>query len=259
MGALCGSAGQAESVPVKGVIDPRIRTAVYSADEIFRLYGFVGYHIDLEFEPDETFTSLSGGDLEALTYSAHDNVLTLKPKVASTEMNLAVTTSKRRYYFQYTAVAHRPNPFADQVMYAVRFLYPGTGRPGAQVEPEVIDRHLAQAAAAAPRNTNYWFCGHRSLRPVAAADDGAQTRLTFHSKAEIPAIFVRNDDGSESLLNFNVENGAVVIQRLAPKLVLRRGKLTGCIVNRGYTGSGGRLATGTISPEVERDVRAQLP
>ena len=76
---------RAEVLPERGHIDERIRTALYSADEVYRLYGYVGYHLDLEFEADETFASLSGGDLDGLTYSAHANVLTLKPKVAATK------------------------------------------------------------------------------------------------------------------------------------------------------------------------------
>jgi type IV secretion system protein VirB9 len=91
---------RAEVLPTQGRVDERIRTAVYSADQVYRLYGYVGYHLDLEFEADETFASLSGGDLDGLTYSAHANVLTLKPKVAATEMTLALTTTKRRYYFE---------------------------------------------------------------------------------------------------------------------------------------------------------------
>ena len=111
--ALSVGIGRAEVLPTQGHIDERIRTAVYSADQVFRLYGYVGFHLDLEFEADETFASLSGGDLDGLTYSAHANVLTLKPKVAATEMNLAVTTSKRRYYFEYSVSARRPSASSD--------------------------------------------------------------------------------------------------------------------------------------------------
>ena len=85
------------------------------------------------------------------------------------------------------------------------------------------------------------------------------TRLTFADGAELPAIFVRNEDGSESLLNFSVDGGDVVVHRLAPKLILRRGRLTGCIVNRGYSGSGTRLESGTVSPHVERESKAPQP
>jgi hypothetical protein len=41
----------ADSLPRRGEVDPRIRTATYSADEVYRLSGFVGYHVDLEFAP----------------------------------------------------------------------------------------------------------------------------------------------------------------------------------------------------------------
>ncbi len=69
------------------------------------------------------------------------------------------------------------------------------------------------------------------MRPVAASDDGVHTRLSFAANADLPAIFVRNDDGSESLLNFSMDAGDVVMHRVAKRFVLRRGKLTGCIVN----------------------------
>ena len=73
---------RAEVLPPAGATDTRIRTVAYGADQVYRIFGYVGYHVDLEFEADETFESLSGGDLDGLTYSAHGNVLTLKPKVA---------------------------------------------------------------------------------------------------------------------------------------------------------------------------------
>ena len=79
------------------------------------------------------------------------------------------------------------------------------------------------------------------------------TRITFSDRSEIPAIFVRNEDGSESLLNFSMDGGDVVIHRLAPKFILRRGRLTGCIVNEGFCGRGRAPGHGTVSPRVERE------
>jgi type IV secretion system protein VirB9 len=75
----------------------------------------------------------------------------------------------------------------------------------------------------------------------------------------MPAIFVRNEDGSESLINFSMDAGDVVIHRLAPRLILRRGRLTGCIVNAGFSGAGLRLESGTVSSQVERDVKVPRP
>lgn len=242
----------ADSLPRRGDTDPRIRTAMYDADEVYRLSGFVGYHVDLEFESDESFVGISAGDPEALTYSAHDNVLTLRPKAPTAQMNLTVTTTKRRYYFDYTIYSRVPNRFGDEVMYAVRFEYPPAAE-NALTPAEQVERDLAAARSARGRNVDYWFCGSRSIKPVAASDDGVHTRLRFGARGELPAIFVRNDDGSESLLNFSIDDGDVVIHRVAARFILRRGKLTGCVVNKGFAGGGDRLESGTIAPAVTRE------
>jgi type IV secretion system protein VirB9 len=250
----------ADSLPLRGVTDSRIRTVLYSPDEVYRLYGFVGFHLDLEFASDEVFLGLSAGDPEALTYSAHENVLTLRPKAASSQMNVTVSTNKRRYYFEYTIAARPPSRFADEVMYAVRFMYPANRAVQNALTPEErVERDLALAQKARPRNVDYWFCGNRVIKPMAASDDGVHTRLTFDAKAELPAIFVRNDDGSESLLNFNMDAGDVVIHRVAARFIVRRGRLTGCIVNKGFVGSGERLDSGTIAPDVTRERKEVQP
>ena len=250
---------RAEVLPTQGRVDERIRTAVYSADEVYRLYGYVGYHLDLEFEADETFAAISGGDLDGLTYSAQANVLTLKPKVAATEMNLAVTTNKRRYYFEYSVSARRLSS-AEPVMYAVRFSYPKPPPTGdGLTEEERLKLELAKARDARPRNTDYWFCGANGIRPTAAYDDGVQTRLTFAARSELPVLFVRNDDGSESLLNFSIDQGDVLIHRVAARFIVRRGRLAGCIVNKGFVGSGERLKSGTIAPDVTRERKDPHP
>lgn len=250
---------QAEALPVRGSADPRIRSAAYSPDEIYRIYGFVGYHLDLEFESGEAFTGLSAGDPEALTYSAHDNVLTLRPKVELAQMNLTVSTNRRRYYLEYSVSSRKPNRFLDDVMYAVRFTYPPAKQGDTRSWEELINEELAKVAQSRPRNIDYWFCGSPAIRPVAASDDGVHTRLTFAPNSELPAVFVRNDDGSESLLNFNVDAGDVVIHRVAERFILRRGKLTGCVVNKGFAGSGMRLESGTVAPGVVRSPKAVSP
>jgi type IV secretion system protein VirB9 len=97
------------------------------------------------------------------------------------------------------------------------------------------------------------------VKPTAASDDGVQTRLTFAARSELPALFVRNDDGSESLLNFSIEDGDVLIHRVAARFIVRRGRLTGCIVNKGFEGSGDRLKSGTVAPDVTRERKDAHP
>ena len=242
----------AESLPLRGTADSRIRSATYSPDEVYRLYGFVGYAIELIFKDGESFAGNAGGDLEAITFGWHDNHMILKPKAVNVGTNLVVYTNRRAYRFEYSASAKRPDPRTDQVMFAVRFTYP----PQYATKPSaggVMDRELEIGASGRPKNYDYWFCGSPSIKPVAAFDDGVHTRITFGAKAELPALFVRNDDGTESLLNFSMEDGDVVIHRVAGRFILRRGQLTGCIVNKGFSGGGERLKSGTVAPDVQRD------
>lgn len=254
--ALLASVVRSEVLPAPGAGDRRIRVAPYSVDEVYRLYAFVGYEIVLEFEPGESFQGAAGGDLEGLSYGAHANFVSLKPKAVNHGANLTIFTDRRHYHFDYTASARRPDPVLDEVIYSLRFTYPPTAHPesgAAAVDP------LAQESSARPHNIDYWFCGHPSLRPVAASDDGVHTRLTFAAKSELPAIFVRNADGTESLLNFSMDQADVVIHRVAQQFILRRGRLTGCIVNQGFAGSGERLDSQTVSPQVQRATRGNSP
>jgi type IV secretion system protein VirB9 len=249
---------RAETTPARGSVDARIRAAVYDSNEVYRLHGFVGYQIDLEFEPGETFVGLGSGDLEGVAFVGQENHLFLKPKAEKVATNLTVLTSRRHYQFDYSASSQRPG--ADDLIYALRFTYaPSNAKFAAEAAAKRIDSQLESASSNRPRNIDYWYCGERTLRPGAASDDGVHTRLTFAANADLPAIFVRNDDDSESLLNFSVDAGDVVIHRVARRFILRRGKLTGCVVNRGFAGGGKRLESGTVAPEVERRVQGGVP
>lgn len=250
---------QAETPLVKGESDARIRLIAYDGDKVYRLVGYVGYQIDLEFEAGEAFVGLGAGDMEGLSFAAQANHLFLKPKAARVRTNLTVLTSRREYQFDYTVSAEHPDPRDPDVIYALRFAYPRLPPlPGADT-PERIEQELRNAAATHPLNIDYWYCGHSAIRPVAASDDGVHTRLRFGARAELPAIFVRNDDGIESLLNFSMDAGDVIIHRVARQFVVRRGKLTGCIVNKGFTGGGERLESGTVAPAVERMTQGGRP
>jgi type IV secretion system protein VirB9 len=257
--ALCSPAARAEIMPAKGSVDTRIREVAYAGEQVYRLSGFVGYQIDLQFEPGETFIGLGAGDIEGLSFVAQANHLFLKPKAVSVGTNLTVLTTRRHYQFDYTASSQRPNPSEQDVIYALKFTYPPPVRVTSPSAAERIDSQLDVAGTLRARNVDYWYCGRPDLKPLAASDDGVHTRLRFAARAELPAIFVHNEDGSESLLNFSMDAGDVIVHRVARQYILRRGKLTGCIVNKGYIASGERLESGTIAPNVERTTHRGQP
>jgi type IV secretion system protein VirB9 len=143
----------------------------------------------------------------------------------------------------------RADASEPEVIFAIHFSYLPNNE---DVVADGINRMLQRSGSERARNVDYWYCGNATIQPTAASDDGIQTRLRFAAKAEQPAIFVQNEDGSESLLNFSMDSGDVVIHRVVRQLILRRGRLTGKILNKAFTGSGERLESGTVSSKVER-------
>jgi type IV secretion system protein VirB9 len=244
----------AEVVPPRGASDARVRAVRYAADQVYRLHGFVGYAIHIQLEEGEEYVGLGSGDAEGITVDVSHNNVFVKPRALLVQTNFTLLTNRRRYHFDYTVGSAAPNSDADDVIYSLRFLYP-------PVPTETGEQATAAEAKTRERNTNYWYCGHAVLRPLAAFDDGVHTHVRFSQKGEVPAIFVRNEDGSESLLNFSIDavTGEVIIHRLASTFLLRRGKTVGCIVNRSYVGSGERLPSGAAAPEVTRELRGTRP
>ena len=235
--------------------DGRLRALTYNAGQVYRLHGYVGYQIDLEFEPGESFVGLGTGDVEGISFASQANHLFLKPRASRVRTNLTVLTTRRSYHFEYeVASTAGPHPHDPDLVYGLRFLYAPVG-PAEDVAANALEAPIAGN----PANRDYWYCGSPTLQPLAAFDDGVHTHLRFNPRNEMPAIFVQNEDGSESLLNFNVQSGEVVIHRVANRFVLRRGKLRGCIVNRSFAGIGHELQSGTVAPDVDRATRGSAP
>ena len=232
-----------------------MRVVAYDPEQVIRLRGFVGYQIHFQFAEGESFVNLAAGDNKALDVGYEANHLVLKPLAEKVATNITVITNRRTYQFDYSASAERPDPAREEVIYSLRFLYP---EEEAKKAAETLERERTNARLALSessdriRNQNYWGCGADSIRPISAYDDGVQTRLRFAAHGEIPTMYVKNEDESESLVNFTVDRDEVVIHRVARGFVLRRGKLVACVQNRSFDGGGERLGTQTVLPGVQR-------
>jgi len=235
------------SIDLATLDDPRVREVPYAANAVYHLAGRIGYQIDIEFEAGERYVGLAAGDVNGLSFEAQDNHVFLKPKATSVITNLTILTDRRHYYFDYDVSPNRAavTPASDTI-YALRFRYSQEVAQAKETRQAANPLDRALDGTVSPINRLYGYCGSRYLQPTAAFDDGVRTHLSFPSRAEIPAVYVQNDDQSESLVNFTVTPDGLTIHRIARRFVLRRGALRGCVVNEAFDGSGGRLATGTV-------------
>lgn len=250
-----------ETVPPRGTVDPRVRVVSFNPDDVVKLHGYIGYQIHLQWAEGEEFVELGAGDVGGLEVGSERNHLFIKPKQEKVGTNLTVLTNVRTYHFDYSVSRAPRDPLGTRDMvYSIRFTYPQdeARRAAADAERRRTEARMAQAPAR-PRNEDYWFCGTPALRPVSAYDDGVQTRLRFANRGEFPAIFVRNDDDTESLLNFDIDHDEVVVHRVARRLVLRRGQLVGCVQNRSFDSRPDVPRASTTVPGVQRDIRGGQP
>ena len=249
--ACLGSEAEAATVPPPAVIDQRVRVVEYEPNDVYELHARVGYQIELELEAGEELLGHGAGDLAGIEVAAFANHVFLKPKAADVRTNLMLVTNRREYRFDYIVDGSELSN-GDSPMYVVQFMYPPVIIPALRLEADRIEESLRDSSQDRSRNVDYWYCGDPAVRPIAVSDDGVHTRLRFDVHAELPALFVRNDDGSESLLNFSMDEGDVIVHRVAHRLIVLRGALTGCIVNQGFVGRGERLKSGTVRPDVIR-------
>ena len=133
-------------------------------------------------------------------------------------------------------------------------------------EEQRAQARLVQARHSAPyENIDYWRrdpVGCPVLAPVRITDDGHHTSLVFSPLQVKPEIYAKLANGQPTLVNGVPETTAagvrIVLPRVYKDLILARDGLVCAFENRAYdrvgTQPGG--GTGTISPDVVRQVRA---
>ena len=81
-------------------------------------------------------------------------------------------------------------------------------------------------------NFNYAISGSKEIALVRAFDDSQFTYLQFSRMEDLPAVFIADGAGKESLVNMRVEGQYVVIERLATLFTLRNGTSVACLYNQ---------------------------
>lgn len=258
-------------VPKAGRHDHRVKYVDYNPADVVKLVGHFGYQINIVFAEGESVEpkGIFVGDSAAWLYTAKGNQVFIKPKEDGGRTNMSIVTNRRTYNFDLSShwsKKNRSNP--SDMYFQVNFRYPtdevakvaaniqqAAAAASAQEAQRRLDDKLARAHDTA--NINYTVQGSDDVAPDEASDDGTFTKLTFQGNREIPAIYLVNADGSESLANRTVEGKTVVIHGLARKFVLRKGKSVACVFNESYDPIGRGNPAGTTIPGVERVIKGE--
>ncbi|MGZ7870445.1 P-type conjugative transfer protein VirB9 (plasmid) [Methylobacterium radiotolerans] len=219
-----------EETPRPGRADTRIRTVVYSKDNVVGLDATFGTSLLVVLEPDEKIQTLALGDSQSWRVEPNKagNMIFLKPVERDATSNLNVVTDRRIYTFSLRSNQSPPN----RQIYKVVFRYP---------DADADARLLAQAREmarypntrqldVANMNSAYGYKGSSANKPVAVYDDGKKTFFRF--EGEVPALYIVDAERNESLVNFRTEGPYVVVDKVSLQWTLRNGAESTCVFNQ---------------------------
>ncbi|MHC0449108.1 MAG: TrbG/VirB9 family P-type conjugative transfer protein [Candidatus Lariskella arthropodorum] len=173
--------------------DSRIKTFVYSENEVFRIVLNYGYQTSLEFADGEEINTISVGNNYAWQLSPVGRRLFIKPLEDDILTNMTIITNKRTYQFELQSKL----PYGaidDELVYVVRFFYPDEYQD--TIKPQLSKvRETDTVPAIRPYNFNYSVNGSNNASTTKVFDDGIKTFFYFgkYSSARAPVISSKKD------------------------------------------------------------------
>ena len=220
--------------------DPRLVERLYNADEVVRIEGRANVQATIRFGEGEHIENVAIGDSTAwqITPNRRADLLFIKPLADRATTNMTVVTDRRTYLFDLVASPAHKTP-----LYVLAFTYPEEPEDAQRAEGVApAGPNAVQLAAASdpyavvdPAELNFaWDSkGDAKLLPTQIYDDGEATFLTWASGTALPAILVKDHEGTEGPVNFAVRGDVIVVDGVPREIVLRAGRDSAVLSNRG--------------------------
>lgn len=241
--------GQAETGGER--VDRRIHYVTYDPDEVVTVEAVVGVVTHVVLESGESYVTHAFGDGKAWDFAVKGNHYFLKAVAANADSNLTIVTDRRSYHFNLTLASATDAP----ATFEVTFRYPDSDARKKREETRRRDLEEGFGERGGHANLAYSMSGDLDIAPVNAWDDSEFTYFKFPGNRDIPAVYMVDVEGTESIVNRHgagPANEIVVVHRVAARWVLRLGTRVLAVWNDAYDAEGRRNVTRTASPDVKR-------
>lgn len=223
--------------------DSRLVERLYDPGAIVRIEGRPNVQATIRFGDNELIENVAIGDANAwqVTPNKRANLLFVKPLMAQAATNMTVVTSEHTYFFDLVA-----DPKNEHPIYELAFTYPPEAKPAASARPdanaapgEATEVELAAAtdpsAVADPADLNFAWSGsgNRKLLPGRIYDDGDSTYVSWPAGTPVPAILIKDKQGTEGPVNYAVRGDVIVIDLVPSQIILRLGRDVATLTNNG--------------------------
>ena len=202
----------------------------YVEGTLYRLYAAPERVTDIALQPGEAVTSVAAGD--TVRWIVGDTTsgsgagrrthILVKPNSAGLATNLVITTDRRVYHLQLESTR-------TTAMAALSWTYPQDALIALQGATAAAEAAMPIASGLAVESLRF---GYRisgddpPWRPLRAFDDGRQTFIEFPAsiaQGEAPPLFVLDERGEASLVNYRMAGRYYVVDRLFARAELRLG------------------------------------
>ena len=199
----------AQTYPQPGEGDPHLQTVQYDPVQIIRLSVAPGLQTMVELAPGENIETIGIGDSAAwqVAPSKRGDIFFVKNVGANTVTNMTVVTAARVYNFELAP----SGGYGEISPYHVKLVYSAKvqGTATVNIEPSF----------------EYRLSGSQSIRPSTVYQEGIRTIVEWPADTELPGIFMI-ENGNESLVNGEMQDGRFVIAGTPAKLVFRLDRQT---------------------------------
>ncbi len=234
MASLLSISASAVIIPTPIATDARIKTVMYSPNEVIKYTGFYGYQSSILFAPDEEIGTISLGDSIPWVLNPMGNRLFLKPVEQDATTNMTLITNKHTYFFELHADDVKAPSGGEgisdkRLTFELRIVYPEEQMAGLNSIDHVPDLEQDDLSKF---NFRYTISGSDDIAPIRIFDDGEFTYFQFRNKnADVPGFWQVDKDGNESIINYRTRGDYIVVERVSARYTLRHGNSVVCVFN----------------------------
>jgi type IV secretion system protein VirB9 len=234
----------AAEVMVPVATDSRIKTFVYSENDVYNIVTHYGYQSNVEFGLDEEVETISVGDRVPFQIIPAGRRLFIRAMTANARTNMTVVTNEHTYQFDIASVPAPVTP-NEELVYVVRFFYPSDKKNQqalAAAMPVSPAAAVVPAAAPAPTlaaqddysrayNYKYTFSGNDAIAPLRVFDDGRSTYFKLRSAGSAPSFFAVDNTGKETFLASRSAGDYLAVDAISPRFNVKEGNYMVSIYN----------------------------
>lgn len=226
-----GTDSNAVQVSRPSPTDSRLRFITYHPNDIHKYVGYYDYQASILFGEGEEVKTISLGNAKAWQIVPAGSRLFIKPVEEDATTNMLLITNKRIYHFILEASEAGPDGINDEnLVFETKFVYPNTSN---DIINLAANKNLGPDMDEPEKyNFNYTISGSQSIAPTRIFDDGEFTYFQFSREYdELPAFFLVDSEGRDSLVNYRVSGNFIVVERVGSQFTLRHGADVTCVFN----------------------------